>query len=392
MQLFGISFLLYIIKWSDGAGFWSNYRNSDKKSYEQAIIVQRISKKLMKCAHAIKYLSKCRDANVFPKFTRWKKANKKDIKSRLKYQRKILVDEIRDKNNYHRKLKEDLRRETSTLYANMTYFKRWAVKHSIQKTICLEAKIVTARHEKKFDNLLKEKSTKDGTCDNPNQTIWNLSSHVLTNEEYQLLQYGLKHGLASKPRDNDILASAEALWDQIETKNLCKDGAYYQRTAKNSLRAMAFNIINLEDRQIYKDKAKVKIIKNLQKSVTLMSPDKGNGVVILDIVDYNSAMHDLFADRKKFKIVDVDPTNSRIVTLQNYIRKLRDRGEITDSDYHVMYPKNAKIGRAHGSAKIHKVFDKIPPLRPIIDTIGSTHYGVGKYISKMLNPLTLRWV
>ena len=29
-----------------------------------------------------------------------------------------------------------------------------------------------------------------------------------------------------------------------------------------------------------------------------------------------------------------------------------------------------------------------PPLRPIIDTIGSTHYGVGKFISKLLNPLT----
>ena len=55
----------------------------------------------------------------------------------------------------------------------------------------------------------------------------------------------------------------------------------------------------------------------------------------------------------------------------------------------MMYPKNAKIGRAHGSAKVHKEFDRIPPLRPIVDTIGSTHYGVGKYISKLLHPLTL---
>ena len=54
-----------------------------------------------------------------------------------------------------------------------------------------------------------------------------------------------------------------------------------------------------------------------------------------------------------------------------------------------MYPKNAKIGRAHGSAKVHKNFTRIPPLRPIVDTIGSTHYGVGKYISNLLNPLCL---
>ena len=53
-----------------------------------------------------------------------------------------------------------------------------------------------------------------------------------------------------------------------------------------------------------------------------------------------------------------------------------------------MFPKNAKIGRAHGSAKVHKEFERIPPLRPIVDTIGSTHYGVGKFITKLLNPLT----
>ena len=74
--------------------------------------------------------------------------------------------------------------------------------------------------------------------------------------------------------------------------------------------------------------------------------------------------------------------------LQNYIRMLKKTGQIDDQQYKMMYPKNAKIGRAHGSAKIHKDFERIPPLRPIIDTIGSTHYGVGKFISQLLSPLT----
>ena len=74
--------------------------------------------------------------------------------------------------------------------------------------------------------------------------------------------------------------------------------------------------------------------------------------------------------------------------LQNYIRMLRKTRQIDESEYKTMYPKNAKVGRAHGSAKIHKDFERIPPLRPIIDTIGSTHYGVGKFVSQLLNPLT----
>ena len=152
---------------------------------------------------------------------------------------------------------------------------------------------------------------------------------------------------------------------------------------------MAFNLINLEEQQVYKDKKKINIIKGLKEKVVLLSPDKGNGVVIMNIQDYKESMHHLFADRQKFQILAEDPTNTRFATIQDYVRKLRNRNEITEDEYKMMYPKNAKVGRAHGSAKVHKQFDRIPPLRPIVDTIGSTHYGVGKYISRLLHPLTL---
>ena len=50
-------------------------------------------------------------------------------------------------------------------------------------------------------------------------------------------------------------------------------------------------------------------------------------------------------------------------------------------------PQSAKTARAHGLPKIHKHFDNIPPFRPIVDTTGTTHYSVGKYLSEPLNPL-----
>ena len=53
-----------------------------------------------------------------------------------------------------------------------------------------------------------------------------------------------------------------------------------------------------------------------------------------------------------------------------------------------MYPKAAQIGRGHGLPKMHKEFDVIPKFRPIIDT-GTPHYGVGKFLSNLLKPLTL---
>ena len=54
-----------------------------------------------------------------------------------------------------------------------------------------------------------------------------------------------------------------------------------------------------------------------------------------------------------------------------------------------MRPKNAKPARAHGLPKTHKAFQTVPKFRPIIDTTGSTHYKVGKYLSNLLQPLTI---
>ena len=42
MKIFGLTFLLYVIKWSDGRGFWDNYQNSDNESYKKAINFQKV--------------------------------------------------------------------------------------------------------------------------------------------------------------------------------------------------------------------------------------------------------------------------------------------------------------------------------------------------------------
>ena len=39
MHIFGLAFILYYLKWSDGNGFWIKYRQSDEESYKQAIKV-----------------------------------------------------------------------------------------------------------------------------------------------------------------------------------------------------------------------------------------------------------------------------------------------------------------------------------------------------------------
>ena len=91
-----------------------------------------------------------------------------------------------------------------------------------------------------------KKQQEDGIKENPNNTIWNLTSRTLSNDEYQVLRYGVNHGLASHQKETDILANAESIWDQIKKNNVCKESNNHVERAKNPLPAMAFSLIDFE--------------------------------------------------------------------------------------------------------------------------------------------------
>ena len=93
----------------------------------------------------------------------------------------------------------------------------------------------------------------------------------------------------------------------------------------------------------------------------------------------------LFSDTSKFRQLPTDPTPTRLSTLQNYLSKLLNRGEISESEYSLLRPKHAHVGRAHAVPKIHKQYTTLPKFRPIVDTTNTTHYNVGKFLSNLLN-------
>ena len=144
----------------------------------------------------------------------------------------------------------------------------------------------------------------------------------------------------------------------------------------------------MDNQNAFKDKRKLQVIKELRKDTVILKPDKGNGVVAIDTTDYYKSLDKLFSDTTKFKRLDADPTNTRLSTLQSNLWKLHNRNKISEEVYQEIRPKNAKIAGADGLSKVHKSFERVPSFWPIIDTIGSTHYNDGKYITKLLNPLT----
>ena len=121
-----------------------------------------------------------------------------------------------------------------------------------------------------------------------------------------------------------------------------------------------------------------------------MKPDKGNGVVLLNNKDYTTSVGNLFKDTRKFKSVESDPTITQMKTLQSYLNTLHKRNELTKEEYNAKRPKNGKLARAHNLPKIHKENINIPKFRPTVDTTGTPHYSAGKFLTNLLNPLSMK--
>ena len=80
----------------------------------------------------------------------------------------------------------------------------------------------------------------------------------------------------------------------------------------------------------------------------ILKPDKGQGVVLIDKIDYYNSMEQIFNDKTKVKVVNGDPTFRNLASVQNYLNTLVSRGELTENDKMEMIPKSARLGRAHG--------------------------------------------
>ena len=129
--------------------------------------------------------------------------------------------------------------------------------------------------------------------------------------------------------------------------------------AKNTIRAFVFNILDFDNARVRTDK-KIQSIKDLLDENVILKPDKGEGVVIVSRVDYETSMQKLFSDRKRFRIIKEDLTPTRLSSVQRYLQNLQKRGEIDEATYQSVRPQSAKPARAYGLPKIHKPFDDIP--------------------------------
>ena len=229
----------------------------------------------------------------------------------------------------------------------------------------------------------------NGVKPNPNVLVTNLTDFELTTDELDVLNLGLKHGVLLRPKEAEMVSVIEDVYDQICRHKGFTENRFAKSRIQTALKSFTYNFLDLDDRQFKTDQRKIKIMKDIRKRCMILKPDKGQGIVLINKSDYYQSLERLFGDQTKFRISNDDPTLRNLSSVQNYLNTLLSRNEITEAEKKLMRPKSGHLGRANGLPKIHKVYDVLPPFRPIVDTTNTPHYGIGKFLSTLLNPLTL---
>ena len=149
----------------------------------------------------------------------------------------------------------------------------------------------------------------------------------------------------------------------------------------NCLRGFTFNLININNTRIYKDSNKVKIVQELRNHVAILKPSKSNGT---NIENYSNSVKHLLKDSKNFQNLDIDPKITRMKSLHRYLKALQQANEITKTEFGLTRSKYATQATKQGLPGIYEKFTNILKFRPIIDTTGTNHSPVSKYLAYLL--------
>ena len=139
---------------------------------------------------------------------------------------------------------------------------------------------------------------------------------------------------------------------------------------------------------LYYENKYLKVLREIHEKLVIFKSDKVQDIISANHRDYVNSMQRIFDGASKFKKIEKEPTTTRLTTVENYLKTLCKRNEITDSEKKAMRPKFAQIVRAHGPPKAHKSFEHLPKFRPIIDATNTPYYGISKFLSNFMNPST----
>ena len=197
-----------------------------------------------------------------------------------------------------KELRSDLQKALSTLYDSTTWTKHSLIKFSINRLISNKPVEIQIRHHRKFNNLIMEKRIQVGIHNNPRNIISNLTNVTLPNNKIEIFKYGLKHGLAIRQNESEMIVIMEDICEQILQHNAIKNSYISNERLKTTMKAFTFNYLDIDDKSYISDSKFLKFLQELCEKFVIL---KGQCIVLVNQRVYVNSMQTIFGDASKSK-------------------------------------------------------------------------------------------
>ena len=347
--------------------------------------IKRIISKLQKSSSSVGFIKKSLFNNITPTFA---KVNGQFINDNTKVnvEKEVMKSHLNKHYNDIRDLRLQYNYTKNEIQSNIGVIFTKVLIKSIERSLHKERLDSYKIKNNKIANLIKKKPVP--SYPEYQVPIINLSSHELTEEEYQQLKFGLNHSFINKNKNikKDIATRMESVAYIASKKVEQLQLEDFHEFLRGYTDIFARNIYNTED-------FTYKHLKNLiqDQNIVILQGDKDSSIVIMDRNDYIEKLENMIEDgiRKGTYERTEDTTLLDLKHFQDFLY----RNFKNYKHYDNMYPHSNQPAKLYGTAKTHK-FNNTNDItkdelkfRPIIDQTGTYTYNAAQVISKYLKAL-----
>ena len=200
----------------------------------------------------------------------------------------------------------------------------------------------------------------------------------------------IKYGIPPRLNREQILAEFEIGFQQLQ--DIPVKSEKESQTCMAKLGAIAEELAETKEDKtgLHLNKQHMQAIKSLKQreEIIISRPDKGEGVVVMDRMQYQAKMSEILEDTSKFQCIGdaelFDKTLQQERALQAYLLRGKKGNKIRKDVYDRIRPVGATCPVMYGVPKIHKPGN---PLRTILSMINAPQHELAKWLAELLKPV-----
>ena len=328
----------------------------------------------------IKFITKCRTADIIPRFLRFRIPENGCFEPTMvhNFQRKLLNQELKrakDQLCLHNesidRVRKEVRESVPSNYIPSIVFNTRHIIYATRST-------VNERHQRKLQNLSTEQ----------HRPLFNVQDTVkLHNIDVIPPQYvmdtlalGPRNAVVDKFVHHNVLAELDLLLNKCERDKVPND---------------IINDINIALVKYIKQCQKQRVPRNLKLTKLFLKKhdliavpfDKGTGFCVMKSSEYQEKIMEILSLSQFEKITTTrrnakEPTIKEHERIINVLTGLKDEGKLDAELCQQLKPCGSQPPRLYGLAKVHKASI---PVRPVLSMPGSAYYKVAKQVADWMS-------